>query len=116
MGVGNYKMGVGNYRPPACAQNSRTFEWQVVPRKDVWALDEAIALLLGFVPHGSARKWAEKNLTYFEPAQKFIEMAELTRTAIGTKKLFDPDEPSHFLGDVPIIVEIEEAALLASSL
>jgi hypothetical protein len=25
-------------------------------------------------------------------------MAELTRTAIAAKKLFDPDEPSHFLG------------------
>jgi hypothetical protein len=67
-------------------------------RKDAWTLDEAIALSLGYVPRGtSIREWANKNRTYCEPAREFIKMAELTRTAIATRKLYDPVEPTLFM-------------------
>jgi hypothetical protein len=65
-------------------------EWA---RKDAWSLDEAIALSLGFLPRHTMRGWAERNNAHCKPAQEFIEMAELTRTAIATRKLFDPVEP-----------------------
>ena len=89
-------------------------------RKDAWTLDEAIALLLGFVPRSGTRQWSEKNHTYFEPAQKFREMAELTRTAIVAKKLSDPDGPTRFLEwaagkEIPLHAEFEVQVLGASA-
>jgi hypothetical protein len=81
-------------------------------RKDAWTLDEAISLLLGYVPHNGARNWAEKNHPYFEPARKFVELAGLMGTAIAIKKLYDLDEPSHFViwskdKGIPLPSEIE---------
>ena len=66
-------------------------------KKDLWEIEEAISLWVGFEPHRGIVKWAQRNRTLHDDADRIYDRADDAGRALEAQVLTKGVRPSDFL-------------------